>query len=75
LKTAWREGEANPTAKAKAKFPRSRRRPDPLASVNQQIESWFAAEPWRTPASSSIAYRLNIHSSIETDTFVRCSDG
>jgi hypothetical protein len=25
--------------------------------------------------SSSIAYRLNIHSSIETDTFVRCSDG
>jgi len=48
LKTAWREGEANPTAKAKAKVPRSRRRPDPLASVNQQIESWFAAEPWRT---------------------------
>ena len=48
LKTAWREGEANPTAKAKVKVPRSRRRPDPLASVNQQIESWFAAEPWRT---------------------------
>jgi hypothetical protein len=48
LKTAWREGEANPTAKAKAKVPRLRRRPDPLASVNQQIESWFAAEPWRT---------------------------
>jgi hypothetical protein len=48
LKTAWREGEVNPTAKAKAKVPRSRRRPDPLASVNQQIESWFAAEPWRT---------------------------
>jgi len=22
--------------------------PDPLAAVNQQIESWFAAEPWRT---------------------------
>ena len=48
LKTAWREGEANPTAKAKARGPRTRRRPDPLASVNQQIESWFAAEPWRT---------------------------
>jgi hypothetical protein len=48
FKTAWREGEANPTAKAKAKVPRSRRRPDPLAAVNQQIESWFAAEPWRT---------------------------
>ena len=48
LKTAWREGEVNPTAKAKAKVPRSRRRPDPLALVNLQIESWFAAEPWRT---------------------------
>jgi hypothetical protein len=48
LKTAWQEGEVNPTAKAKAKVPRSRRRPDPLALVNQQIESWFAAEPWRT---------------------------
>jgi hypothetical protein len=48
LKTAWREGEANPTARAKPKVPRSRRRPDPFASVNPQIEAWFAAEPWRT---------------------------
>src|SRR5271166_5648781 len=48
LKTAWQEGEANPTAKAKPKLRYWRRRPDPLASVNQQIESWFAAEPWRT---------------------------
>jgi hypothetical protein len=48
LKTAWREGDPNPTAQAKPKVPRSRRRPDPLAAVNQQIESWFASEPWRT---------------------------
>jgi hypothetical protein len=48
LKTAWLEGEVNPTAKAKAKVPRSRRRPDPLASVNERIEIWFMAEPWRT---------------------------
>jgi hypothetical protein len=48
LKTAWQEGQANPTARAKPKVPRSRRRPDPLAAVSQQIESWFAAEPWRT---------------------------
>ena len=31
LNTAWREGEANPTAKAKAKVPRSRRRPDGIS--------------------------------------------
>lgn len=48
LRTAWREGEPNPTARAKPKVPRSRRRPDPLAAVNDQIESWFNAEPWRT---------------------------
>jgi hypothetical protein len=48
LNTAWREGEINPAAKTRAKAPRSRRRPDPLASVSQQIEGWFAAEPWRT---------------------------
>src|SRR5271166_5860817 len=35
-------------SKAKPKLRYWRRRPDPLASVNQQIESWFAAEPWRT---------------------------
>ena len=37
--TAWR-GQSKSSAFAP--------RPDPLAAVNQQIESWFAAEPWRT---------------------------
>jgi hypothetical protein len=48
LKIAWKEGVANPAAKAKTKVLRTRRRPDPLALVSQQIEEWFAAEPWRT---------------------------
>jgi hypothetical protein len=48
LKTIWRAGQANPTARTKPKVPRSRRRPDPLAAAKQQIEIWFAAEPWRT---------------------------
>jgi len=48
LKTAWREGEPNPAARPKLKATRGRRRPDPLAAVNEQIESWFNAEPWRT---------------------------
>ena len=49
LKTAWQEGEPNPaTKKTKAKLPRTRRRPDPLAAAAQEIEDWFDAEPWRT---------------------------
>lgn len=48
LKTIWRHGQANPTARTKPKVPRSRRRPDPLAAVKQQIEIWFTAEPSRT---------------------------
>jgi hypothetical protein len=31
-----------------SKAPRGRRRPDPLVAVTEQIQSWFAAEPWRT---------------------------
>jgi hypothetical protein len=48
LKTAWREGEPNPTTRLKPKAPRGRRRPDPLAAVCTEIEAWFVAEPWRT---------------------------
>jgi hypothetical protein len=75
LKTAWQEGQANPTTRAKPKIPRLRRRPDPLAAVSQQIECWFAAEPWRTSREFLIACIPNIPSSIMKGTFVRCSDG
>jgi len=56
LKTAWKEGDPNPVAQPKPKVPRGRRRPDPLAAVTEQIQSWFAAEPWRT--ASELLQRL-----------------
>ena len=37
-----------PTNKPKAKAPRGRRRPDPLARVTELLREWFEAEPWRT---------------------------
>jgi len=48
LRTAWREGEVRPTAQAKPKAKRGRRRPDPFAAVTARLHEWFAAEPWRT---------------------------
>jgi len=48
LRTAWREGEVRPTARAKAKQKRGRRRPDPLAQVTGPLRAWFEAEPWRS---------------------------
>ena len=48
LRTAWRQGEVRPTARAKEKAQRGRRRPDPLVAVTAQIHAWFEAEPWRT---------------------------
>ena len=48
LRTAWKEGEVRPTSIAKAKPKRSRRRPDPLASVTIELRGWFEAEPWHT---------------------------
>ena len=48
LSTAWKEGEARPTARAVPKQKRGRRRPDPLADVTDQLREWFEAEPWRT---------------------------
>ena len=48
LRTAWQEGEVRPTNKPKAKAPRGRRRPDPLARVTELLREWFEAEPWRT---------------------------
>ena len=48
LRTAWKEGEVRPTARAKVKQKRGRRRPDPLAQVTGQLRAWFEAEPWRS---------------------------
>ena len=48
LRTAWREGEARPTALPAAKPKRGRRRPDPLVRVTEQLHAWFEAEPWST---------------------------
>ena len=48
LRTAWREGEARPTAIPVAKPKRGRRRPDPLVKVTEQLHAWFEAEPWYT---------------------------
>ncbi len=48
LRTAWRDAEVRPTARAKEKGKRGRRRPDPLVSVTVLLQSWHEAEPWRT---------------------------
>ena len=48
LRTAWREGEARPTAIPAEKPKRGRRRPDPLVRVTEQLHAWFEAEPWST---------------------------
>lgn len=48
LKTAWKSGEARPTATDKPREKRGRRRPDPLVTVTAQLKEWFELEPWRT---------------------------
>lgn len=48
LRTAWQAGEVRPTARAKPKAKRERRRPDPLLAVTAELRQWFAAEPWRS---------------------------
>jgi hypothetical protein len=47
-RTAWRQGEVRPTARAKETAKRGRRRPDPFELVTAQVRAWFEAEPWRT---------------------------
>ncbi len=47
-RTAWKAGEVRPTARAKPREKRGRRRPDPLVAVTAQLQAWFEAEPWRT---------------------------
>ena len=48
LRTAWTGGEVRPTARAKPKQKRGRRRPDPLVQVTEQLRAWFEADPSRT---------------------------
>jgi hypothetical protein len=48
LRTAWQGGEVRPTAQPKPVAKRTRRRPDPFATVSDQLRAWFEAEPWRT---------------------------
>jgi hypothetical protein len=48
LRTAWKEGEVRPTERAKPKAKRLRRRPDPFATVSEQLRAWFEAEPKQT---------------------------
>ena len=48
LATAWRSGEVRPTSQAKPKAKRGRRRPDPLASVTEDLRAWFDADPSKT---------------------------
>jgi hypothetical protein len=48
LRDAWKEGEIRPTARAKPKPARGRRRPDPLVEATDQLRAWFEEQPWRT---------------------------
>jgi hypothetical protein len=48
LRTAWQAGEVRPTARARPKAKRERRRPDPLLAVTAELRQWFVAEPWRS---------------------------
>jgi hypothetical protein len=45
LRTAWQDGEVRPTSQPKPKAKRGRRRPDPLATVTNELRSWFEADP------------------------------
>ncbi|MDU6671324.1 MAG: transposase family protein [Bradyrhizobium sp.] len=45
LRTAWQGGEIRPTSQPKPKAKRSRRRPDPLVAVTDDLQSWFHADP------------------------------
>jgi hypothetical protein len=48
LRTAWQAGEVRPTAQAKPKPKRGRRRPDPLVAVADELRAWLEADPSRT---------------------------
>ena len=48
LRTAWQLREVRPTAQAKPKPKRGRRRPDPLVAVTDELRAWFEADPSQT---------------------------
>jgi hypothetical protein len=48
LRHAWKEGEARPTSRRKPPVPRGRRRPDPLATVTNDLRAWFDEDQSQT---------------------------
>jgi hypothetical protein len=58
LATAWQSGEVRPTSQAKPKAKRGRRRPDPLASVTDELRAWFEADP--SQSGSELLARLKV---------------
>ena len=69
LATAWRSGEVRPTSQAKPKAKRGRRRPDPLASVTEDLRAWFDADPSKT--ASELLARLKTSHSDYPDALLR----
>lgn len=56
LRMAWQQGEVRPTAQAKRKPKRGRRRPDPLVAVTDELRAWFESDPSQT--GSNLLLRL-----------------
>jgi hypothetical protein len=48
LRHAWKEGEVRPTSRRKPPAPRGRRRPDPLATVTDDLKAWFDEDQSQT---------------------------
>jgi hypothetical protein len=48
LRHAWKEGEVRPTSRKKSPAPRGRRRPDPLATVTDELKAWFEEDQSQT---------------------------
>ena len=59
LRTAWQEGEVRPTSVAKAKPKRSRRRPDPFATVD--VWGTFSGEAIRLFILLAAQHRMSCH--------------
>jgi hypothetical protein len=69
LATVWQSGEVRPTSQAKPKAKRGRRRPDPLASVTEDLRAWFDADPSKT--ARELLTRLKTSDSDYPDAVLR----
>jgi hypothetical protein len=74
LKTAWREGQANPTARAKPKVPRLRRHLTRWRQSISKSKAGLLPNPGEHLASSLIACMPNFSCSIMKGTFACCRD-